>query len=126
MEIIREADLITLSNSGVESRQLLLPENTSFKRLTITRVTMPPSAVNPRRSHEVSEQVWIALESEGELLRANDRTFRFGAGDMARFSGGDIHGFRHSGTAPFSCISVTSPPVSFRGAYERRWGGPDN
>lgn len=57
MEIIREADLITLSNSGVESRQLLLPENTSFKRLTITRVTLPPSAVNPRRSHEVSEQV---------------------------------------------------------------------
>ena len=126
MEIIREAEITTLSNSGVESRQLLFPENSASRRLTIIRVTMPPGAVNPRHSHESPEQVWIALEGEGELLLADDRTAAFRAGDVARFGEGDIHGFRNSGPTPFSCIPVTSPPVNFRGAYEKRWNVTDN
>ena len=83
-------------------------------------------AVNPRHSHEASEQVWIALEGEGELLLGDDRAAAFGAGDVARFGDGDLHGFRNSGTTPFSYISVPSPPVNFRGAYERRWNVTDD
>jgi len=121
MEIIRSASIPTFSNSGVESQQLLFPENSASERLTITRVAMPPGITNPLHRHTSSEQVWIALEGEGTLLLADGQTIPFGAGDVARFSDGEAHGFTNTGNVPFVYISVTSPPINFRGAYSRNW-----
>jgi quercetin dioxygenase-like cupin family protein len=73
MDLIRRTEVRTLSNSGVESEQLLFPENAPAARVTITRVTLPAGAVNPRHAHEASEQVWVALEGEGTLLFAEDQ-----------------------------------------------------
>lgn len=122
MELIRQSEAPTFSNSGVESKQLLFPENSASQRLTITRVMMPPGAVNPRHQHDFSEQVWIALEGKGELLLDGDQTVHFSAGDVARFVEGEIHGFRNTGEIPFIYMSVTSPPVNFRGIYSETWG----
>ena len=47
MELIRDFQIRAFSNSGVTSRQLLYPENSSSKRMTITRVTVEPGARNP-------------------------------------------------------------------------------
>ena len=63
MEIVRRASITTLSNSGVQSEQLLFPENSSSRRVTITRVTVEPGAVNPPHRHVASEQIWVALEA---------------------------------------------------------------
>ena len=54
MEIMRKASISTLYNSGVQSEQLLFPENSSSRRVTITRVTMQPGAVNPPHRHAKS------------------------------------------------------------------------
>jgi mannose-6-phosphate isomerase-like protein (cupin superfamily) len=121
MEIIRSASITTLSNSGVESQQLLFPENSASERLTITRVTMPSGITNPLHIHTSSEQVWVALEGEGTLLLAEGKTIPFGAGDVARFSDGEIHGFTNTGEVAFVYISVTSPPINFRDVYSRNW-----
>jgi quercetin dioxygenase-like cupin family protein len=124
MEIIRKTSIATLSNSGVQSEQLLFPENSSSRRVTITRVTMQPGAVNPPHRHMKSEQIWIALAGCGTLVLDGDRAVPFAAGDVVRFEEGDLHGFRNAGDALFVYLSVTAPPVNFREAYAKDWRKP--
>src|SRR6185295_6647030 len=121
MEFIRRADVPVLKNSGVESEQLLFPENSKSSRVTITRVSVEPGAANPRHLHESSEQIWVALEGAGTLLLADKKTQPIEAGDVVRFEDGDLHGFKNTGATKFVYLSVTSPPLNFRAAYARDW-----
>lgn len=121
MELIRAGQIQEFSNSGVTSRQLLFPENSSSIRLTITRVRVKPGARNPPHRHATSEQVWIALRGEGQLQLEGRRTEPFAEGDVVRFEDGDLHGFKNTGQQDFEYLSVTSPPVNFRAAYEKDW-----
>lgn len=126
MELIRDAQVREFSNSGVTSRQLLFPENSASTRLTITRVTVKPGARNPPHRHPASEQVWIALRGHGKLHLEAGRIESFVEGDVVRFEDGDLHGFENTGSGEFEYLSVTSPPVNFRAAYERDWSGTGN
>jgi len=117
MEIIRSNEMPVLANSGVQSRQLLFPENSASSRLTITRVVLQPGATNPRHRHVASEQVWVALRGAGLLLLADEATMAFAEGDVVRFEEGDIHGLHNSGSTEFEYLAVTSPPLNFRAAY---------
>ena len=121
MEIIRAGETVLLKNTGVTSRQLLFPENSSSERITITRVTLAPGAKNPPHRHETSEQVWVVLRGSGHLLLDNGRREPFAEGDVARFEDNDLHGFENTGGSIFEYLSVTSPPVNFRGAYAKEW-----
>jgi quercetin dioxygenase-like cupin family protein len=117
MEIIRNGSAVTLSKTGVESEQLIFPENSPSRRVTVTRVTVLPQAINATHRHESSEQIWVALAGCGTLLLDQERTEPFGAGDVARFADGDLHGLHNTGDTPFVYIAVTSPPIDFRSAY---------
>jgi len=117
MEIMRKGSTPTLSKPGVQSEQLIFPENSTSRRVTITRVTLSPQAVNAPHRHTGSEQVWVALAGRGTLLLEQERTEPFAAGDVARFADGDLHGLHNTGDAPFVYIAVTSPPINFRTAY---------
>jgi len=121
MEIIRAAEAATLSNSGITSRQLLFPENSRSRRVTVTRVTVAPGARNPPHRHATSEQVWIALRGKGQLLVEDEKTVSFAAGDIVRFEDNELHGFENPGEAEFEYISITSPPINFRNAYAKMW-----
>ena len=121
MELIRAKDVPALSNSGITSRQLLFPENSRSKRVTVTRVTVPVGGKNPPHRHASSEQVWVALRGEGQLLLDDEKTAPFGAGDVVRFEDNEYHGFVNIGGSEFEYLSFTSPPINFRGAYERMW-----
>lgn len=123
MEMIGSAEIQTFSNSGVTSGQLLFPENSRSMRLTITRVTVQPGARNPPHRHATSEQVWVALRGSGQLLLEAGAS-PFVAGDVVRFEDGELHGFENTGSTEFEYLSVTSPPLNFRAAYERAWPGP--
>ena len=120
MELIRSSDIPVLSNSGVESRQFLFPENSSSERVTVTHVTIPPGAKQPMHRHKTSEQVWIALEGSGRLILEDGKEEIFSAGDVVRFEDGDPHGCVNAGTKPFVYMSAMSPPLNFRGAYASR------
>ena len=121
MDLILAADIHQFSNSGVTSRQLLFPENSRSTRITITRVTMEPGAKNPPHRHATSEQVWVALRGNGQLLLEGGKLMPFAEGDVVRFEEGDLHGFENTGGSDFEYLSVTSPPVNFRAAYEKEW-----
>ena len=121
MEFIRRETIVTLSNSGVQSEQLLFSENSASERVTITRVTVQPGLSNPRHSHESSEQIWVALSGHATLLLSGTETHQFRAGDVVRFVDRDIHGITNSGAEPFVYISVTAPPINFRAAYAAGW-----
>lgn len=121
MELIRAAEVNEFSNSGVTSRQLLSPENSHSTRITITRVIVKPGAKNPPHRHATSEQVWIALRGSGQLLLDEGKVISFAEGDIARFEDGDLHGFENTSGFEFEYLSVTSPPVNFRAAYEKKW-----
>lgn len=121
MELIRKQDIETLSNSAVRSRQLIFPENSNSKRITVTRVTLPPGAKNPPHRHATSEQVWVALHGTGRLLLDDDVTAEFAAGDVVRFEDNEYHGIENTGAAEFEYIAITSPPLNFRSAYEQMW-----
>ena len=117
MELLRKLTFPVFTKSGIESHQLLFPENSASLRLTITRVVVHPGAINSRHKHETAEQVWVALEGKGVLLLEGGRTESFEAGDVARFHDGDTHGFENTGQQPFTYLSITSPPLNFRSAY---------
>ena len=121
MELIRSSDIQVFSNSGIESRQLLFPENSSSQRVTITQVMVPPGGKNPPHRHSASEQIWIALQGSGNLTLDNGEVAEFAEGDVVRFEEGDLHGFVNSGTQTFVYMSVTSPPLNFRAAYDSHW-----
>jgi quercetin dioxygenase-like cupin family protein len=126
VEIIRRADVISFSNGGVASEQLLFPENFASQRVTVTRVTVAPGAKTPRHSHAKSEQVWVALRGSGSLLLGGNATIPFAEGDIARFDEGDVHGFENTGSLEFVYLSVTSPPLNFRAAYSANWQSGTN
>ena len=118
MEFIPVNQIKTFLNNGVASEQLLFPENSQSERVTITRVTVPPGAEQPRHLHEASEQIWVAVGGHGMLLLAGGQTRAFAAGDVVRFADGDIHGLKNESAADFQYMSVTSPPINFRKAYK--------
>lgn len=120
MEYINKESIVELSNPGVVSRQLLNPDNSESKRVTITEVHLQPGAVQPRHTHEESEQIWYATKGIGKLLLANNEEKEFTAGDVVRFAGGDVHGLRNDGEDIFIYISVTTPPIHFGYAYENK------
>jgi quercetin dioxygenase-like cupin family protein len=72
----------------VQSEQLLFPENSSSRRVTLTRVTVLPGATNPPHRHPASEQIWVALEGSGILLLDDERQESITAGDVVRFADG--------------------------------------
>lgn len=120
MEFIPAAEITALSNPGVISRQLLNPENSQSKRVTITEVHLEPGACQPRHTHESSEQIWYALAGSGRLLLAEGEEKTFRAGDVVRFADGDVHGLVNDGEAEFSYLSVTAPPIHFGYAYQNK------
>lgn len=118
MELIKKEQIKVLSNPGVESFQLLNPENSSSERITITRVLVEPGKEQPRHKHDTSEQIWIAVSGNGILLIADDKELLFEEGDVVRFADGDIHGLKNNSQEVFEYISVTSPPINFGYAYK--------
>lgn len=121
MEFIPANEVTVLSNSGVESQQLLFPENSASTRVTITKVTVAPGAASPRHKHEASEQVWVAIAGAATLLLGQGQTHPFQAGDVVRFAEGDVHGLENTGAMPFQYFAVTSPPINFSHAYAQPW-----
>ena len=121
MEIIRAGEAATLSNSGITSTQLLFPENSRSKRITVTRVCVAPGAKNPPHRHATSEQIWVALRGRGRLILENFETMDFAEGDVVRFEDNDFHGFENTSDSEFEYLSVTSPPINFREAYAKAW-----
>lgn len=119
MEFINNENIKELSNPGVTSRQLINPENSKSKRVTITEVHLEVNAIQPRHKHDSSEQIWYAIQGTGKLLLADKREMIFKAGDVVRFSEDDIHGLLNDGDAEFIYISVTSPPIDFGYAYKK-------
>ena len=121
MEIIRRAEVESLVNGSVVSEQLLFPENSKSKRVTITRVTFAPGAKSPRHTHPASEQVMVALSGAGTLLLEGSASAPFSEGDVVRFADGEVHGFENTGESQFVYLAVTSPPINFRSAYANEW-----
>lgn len=118
MEFIKGEDIIALANPGVSSRQLLNPDNSSSKRVTITEVHLEVGASQPRHIHEASEQIWYATKGTGKLLLADDAVKEFKAGDVVRFADKDVHGLLNDGDTEFVYVSVTAPPIHFGYAYK--------
>ena len=120
MEFISSNDIVELSNPGVISRQLLNPENSSSKKVTITEVHLEVGACQPRHTHEASEQIWYAIKGMGKLLLADDTEKEFVAGDIVRFADKDVHGLLNDGNEEFIYVSVTAPPINFGYAYKEK------
>ena len=124
MEIIRSADVVSLSNSGVTSEQLLCPKNSRSHRVTITRVTVAPGARNPRHAHAQSEQAWVALHGSARLLLDGSTTEPFHEGDVvpskAMSMVSRIPAQRNSCTLPsLPRPSIFVPPMPRTGANPR-------
>lgn len=120
MEFINKDEIISLENPGVVSKQLLCPANSSSEKVTITEVHLEVGAIQPRHSHNNSEQIWYALQGNGTILLSDEKKIDFSAGDVVRFAQNDIHGLLNSGDIEFIYISVTSPPINFEYAYQNK------
>ena len=119
-EYIKSNEIKELVNPGVVSRQLLNPENSESKRVTITEVHLEIGASQLRHIHETSEQIWYAIKGTGKLLLADAQEKEFSVGDVVRFADGDVHGLLNDGTEEFVYVSVTTPPINFGYAYKEK------
>ncbi len=119
MDFINKEDITVLKTDFQESHQLLWNENSKSERATITKVYVYPGKTNYRHIHENSEQIWIAIHGTGSLLLADDQTKEFSEGDVVRFADGDVHGITNNMNEEFIYISVTTPPINFRYAYDK-------
>ena len=117
MEYIKSGDIKELVNPGVISRQLVNPDNSESRRVTVTEVHLEAGACQTRHVHEKSEQIWYALKGTGRLLLAGDEERVFTRGDVVRFTEGEVHGLLNDGDGEFVYISVTAPPIHFGYAY---------
>lgn len=120
MEFIESNCIIELSNPGVISRQLLNPNNSNSKNITITEVHLQPKSEQPRHQHENSEQIWYCIKGQGTLLLSENKEKNFDVGDVVRFVKNDIHGLRNDSADELIYISVTSPPIDFSYAYNKK------
>lgn len=120
MEYIKAKDIISLSNPGVVSKQLLNPDNSSSEKVTLTEVHLDIGAVQPRHMHETSEQIWYAIKGHGKILLAENREKEFNAGDVVRFTDKEVHGLLNDGNTELVYISITSPPIHFGYAYKKK------
>ena len=120
MEFIYGKNIKELVNPGVISRQLLNPENSTSKRVTITEVHLEVGASQPRHTHDASEQIWYAVKGTGKLLLADNNEKEFKAGDVVRFADKDVHGLLNDGETEFVYVSVTAPPINFGYAYQEK------
>lgn len=118
MDFIPRDTIAVLHSDFQDSYQLLWNENSGSERVTITKVFVHPGKTNARHTHEHSEQIWIALAGEANLLLADDKTRHFREGDVVRFADGDAHGVTNDSETEFVYLSVTSPPINFRYAYQ--------
>jgi quercetin dioxygenase-like cupin family protein len=76
-------------------------------------------AEHPPHVHASSEQIRLAVSGRGTLLLAKGATHPICAGEVVQFAGGDLHGFKNTGSEPFVYLSVTSPPIDFSYVYAR-------
>lgn len=77
MEFIKKEKIVELSNPGVISRQLLNPDNSSSKRITITEVHLESGACQKRHTHNLSEQVWYATRALEKFCLPTTRKLEF-------------------------------------------------
>ena len=117
MDFIEGKDVVALTRPGVVSRQLIWPQNAQAACCTLTEVHVEPHGVQPRHAHETSEQIWYALAGTGLLLLADGRERACVAGDVCRIAPGEAHGLA-AGDQGFTYLSVTCPPIDFRGSYD--------
>jgi mannose-6-phosphate isomerase-like protein (cupin superfamily) len=117
-EIFGPSDFTALAKPGVTSLQILWPGNAPNAKVTITRVTLEPGAIQTPHSHEDSEQVWLIERGEAQLLLGEDNSRRLIAGEVVRTPAKTVHGLRNTGREPFVYLAVTTPPADFRGAYK--------
>lgn len=110
-------DSTVLRRPGMESVQILWPENASDAHMTITRVTMQPGAVSPSHVHEYSEQVWIVEKGAATLLFGDGSTTVIEAGQVVRTPAGVPHGIENTSSEEFGYLSVTTPPENFTTHY---------
>jgi quercetin dioxygenase-like cupin family protein len=106
-----------LIKTGIQSRQLVWPQNSPESQTTITHVTMELGSVSERHVHQGSEQIRIVERGEGILLLENEQTEALRAGDIVRTPAGEIHGVANSGKEPLVYLAVTTPPQNFSYAY---------
>lgn len=119
MEFISKESIKVLKSDFQDSYQLLWNENSSSEAVTITKVYVHPGKTNYRHIHEQSEQIWIALSGSGVLLLSDNQTKGIQEGDVVRFLPGDVHGVTNQHEEEFIYLSVTSPPINFRYAYQK-------
>ena len=116
---LSENDFGTLRNPGVVSTQIVWGKNSPEARVTITRVTVDPGAVQARHSHDTAEQIWLIEQGSGTLLLADGCTESLAAGDVVRTPAGDVHGLVNDGTVELVYMSVTTPPQDYSAAYDQ-------
>lgn len=110
-------DFGLLENPGVKSAQIIWGQNAPDAKVTITRVTMQPAAMQARHSHDNAEQTWLVERGTATLLLANEQTSQMHAGDVIHTPAGDIHGIINTGSQALVYLAITTPPQDFRSAY---------
>ena len=113
MEFIKAEEIVSLTNTGVVSRQLLNPDNSDSERVTITEVHLESNACQPRHVHETSEQIWYAVKGCAKLLLADGAEKEIHVGDVVRFAEKETSKYYFYSWD----ISVTTPPIHFGYAY---------
>ena len=118
MEFFQKETVKKLILPGCVSTQLVSPFNSTASRVTLTDVKLEPGAVQPRHTHEESQQIWYALEGTCTLLLSGEEEREFTEGEVVVFYEQEVHGAINRGEKTFRYISITNPPQNFSNNYD--------
>src|SRR5262249_21647795 len=115
MEFIERGDVKVFSKLGIESHQLLFPENSSSSRVTISYRRAPPIRGTGTKP---PSRCGSPLPARGVCFSPASERWRFGEATSCALQTGTFTASKTPGRVPFMYLSITSPPINFRQAYD--------
>ncbi len=116
LEAVRREEAVVHQLPGRDWLQILGPENTASKNLTVGLSVFPAGSSPPGHVHDVQEEIVYVLSGEGQLVSAGG-TVELEPGTCVYVPVGLHHSTVSRGPEPLRLLCVFSPPVA-PGSYE--------
>ncbi len=106
----RESDVEPIKGVCGQIRELLLPENSTFKNIGIITSTIEPGLKTDSHRHLVCEEAYYVLKGSG-IIVIDEKKYPVKTGDLIEIPVGAYHLIENDGNEVLKLLVINSPPV---------------
>ncbi|MEW6594981.1 MAG: cupin domain-containing protein [Thermodesulfobacteriota bacterium] len=97
------------TKDGSTIRELMHPDHTAVRNLSVAEAAVLPGQVTLPHTHQSSEEVYHILAGQGRITLGGD-LFDVAAGDTVVIPPGTIHTIANTGSAALRILCCCAPP----------------